>query len=39
VAWVGYYIAVAGVISFLAVFSMRETLDRQVVSAEVGSPL
>ena len=29
VAWVGYYIAVAGVISFLAVFSMRETLDRQ----------
>ena len=25
VAWVGYYIAVAGVISFLAVFSMRET--------------
>ena len=27
VAWVGYYIAVAGVISFLAVFSMRETLD------------
>jgi metabolite-proton symporter len=28
VAWVGYYIAVAGVVSFLAVFSMRETLDR-----------
>ena len=27
VAWVGYYIAVAGVISFLAVFSMRETRD------------
>ena len=25
VAWVGYYIAAAGVISFLAVFSMRET--------------
>jgi len=25
VAWVGYYIAVAGVISFFAVFSMRET--------------
>jgi MFS family permease len=25
VAWVGYYIAVAGAISFLAVFSMRET--------------
>ncbi len=25
VAWVGYYISVAGVISFLAVFSMRET--------------
>ena len=25
VAWVGYYIAVAGVISFLAVFSMPET--------------
>ena len=25
VAWVGYYIAVAGVISFLAVLSMRET--------------
>jgi hypothetical protein len=29
VAWVGYYIAVAGVISFLAVMSMRET--RQTV--------
>jgi metabolite-proton symporter len=29
VAWVGYYIAVAGVISFLAVMSMRETKDRQ----------
>jgi metabolite-proton symporter len=27
VAWVGYYIAVAGVISFLAVFSMKETLE------------
>src|SRR6202522_1098917 len=27
VAWVGYYIAVAGVISFLAVFAMKETLD------------
>ena len=25
ISWVGYYIAVAGVISFLAVFSMRET--------------
>jgi metabolite-proton symporter len=25
IAWVGYYIAVAAVISFLAVFSMRET--------------
>jgi hypothetical protein len=24
-AWVSYYIVVAGVISFLAVFSMRET--------------
>jgi hypothetical protein len=31
VAWVGYYIAVAGVISFLAVFSMRETLDQRSV--------
>ena len=39
VAWVGYYIAVAGVISFLAVFSMRETMDRHPVTAEVGSPL
>jgi metabolite-proton symporter len=29
VAWVGYYIAAAGLVSFLAVFSMRETLDRQ----------
>ena len=29
VAWVGYYIAVAGAISFLAVMSMRETKDRQ----------
>jgi metabolite-proton symporter len=28
VAWVGYYIAVAGVISFFAVLSMRETKDR-----------
>ncbi len=28
VAWVGYYIATAGVISFLAVLSMRETKDR-----------
>ena len=28
-AWVGYYIAVAGAISFLAVMSMRETKDRQ----------
>ena len=27
VAWVGYYIAVAGVISFLAVLSMRETQE------------
>ncbi len=27
VAWVGYYIAVAGVISFLAVLSMKETLE------------
>jgi hypothetical protein len=27
VAWVGYYIAVAGLISFLAVYSMRETRD------------
>ena len=27
VAWVGYYIAVAGVISFLAIFSMRETME------------
>jgi hypothetical protein len=27
VAWVGYYIAVAGLISFLAVLSMRETRD------------
>ena len=27
VAWVGYYIAVAGAISFLAVFSMPETWD------------
>jgi MFS family permease len=26
VAWVGYYIAVAGAISFLAVFSMQETM-------------
>jgi metabolite-proton symporter len=25
ISWVGYYIAVAGVISFLAVFSMKET--------------
>ena len=25
IAWVGYYIAAAAVISFLAVFSMRET--------------
>jgi MFS family permease len=31
VAWVGYYIAVAGVISFLAVFSMRETLEQRSV--------
>ena len=29
VAWVGYYIAVAGATSFLAVMSMRETKDRQ----------
>jgi MFS family permease len=29
VAWVGYYIAAAGVISFLAVLSMKETKDRQ----------
>ena len=27
VAWVGYYIAIAGLISFLAVLSMRETRD------------
>ena len=27
VAWVGYYIGAAGVISFLAVFSMSETLE------------
>lgn len=27
VAWVGYYIAVAGAISFLAVLSLRETLE------------
>jgi MFS family permease len=27
IAWVGYYIAVAAVISFVAVFSMRETRD------------
>jgi metabolite-proton symporter len=26
IAWVGYYIAVAGLISFLAILSMRETL-------------
>jgi hypothetical protein len=25
VAWVGYYIAAAAVVSFLAVYSMRET--------------
>jgi metabolite-proton symporter len=36
VAWVGYYIAAAGVISFLAVFSVRETRDRQAESARVG---
>ena len=36
VAWVGYYIAVAGLISFLAVFSMRETLDRQPGRPGVG---
>ena len=33
VAWVGYYIAVAGAISFLAVFSMRETQDGKAASA------
>jgi MFS family permease len=38
VAWVGYYIAVAGVISFLAVFSMRETGNRQARSAGLRSP-
>jgi metabolite-proton symporter len=27
VAWVGYYIAVAGLISFLAILSMRETME------------
>jgi metabolite-proton symporter len=27
IAWVGYYIAVAAAISFLAIFSMRETRD------------
>jgi hypothetical protein len=37
VTWVGYYMAVAGLISFLAVFSMRETLDRQPESPGVGS--
>jgi metabolite-proton symporter len=37
VAWVGYYIAAAGGISFLAVFSMPETLDRQAPGAGVGS--
>jgi hypothetical protein len=37
VAWVGDYIAVAGVISFLAVLSMPETLDRPNPSAGVGS--
>jgi metabolite-proton symporter len=37
VAWVGYYIAAAGVISFLALFSMPETLDRRAPSAGVGS--
>jgi len=28
VAWVGYYIAVAGLISFLAILSMRETMGQ-----------
>jgi metabolite-proton symporter len=37
VAWVGYYIAAAGVISFLALFSMPETLDRRAPGAGVGS--
>jgi len=27
VAWVGYYIAIAGLISFLAILSMRETME------------
>ena len=38
VAWVGYYIAVAGVISFLAVFSMRET-KHEVLPEEPVFPL
>jgi nitrate/nitrite transporter NarK len=37
VAWVGYYIAAAGVVSFLAVLSMRETRDPQAWSVGVGS--
>jgi metabolite-proton symporter len=33
VAWVGYYIAVAGVISFLAILSMRETMEQALRKA------
>jgi len=38
IAWVGYYIAAAALVSFLAVFSMRETRKDASVAAGNGPP-